>query len=80
MATSGLTFLTFNIGNPSELRAQRQLAWLAGRPEHVLVLAETKDSAGCRFLAGAFTTAGWHVTFPVPGPGEYGVMIISRVM
>ena len=32
MATSGLSFLTFNIGNPSEQRAQRQLAWLAAAP------------------------------------------------
>jgi exodeoxyribonuclease-3 len=79
MTVSGLSFLTFNIGNPSEQRAQRQLAWLAGRPEQVLVLTETKDSAGCRLLAGAFTAAGWHVTFPVPEPGGYGVMIISRV-
>jgi exodeoxyribonuclease-3 len=79
MATSGLSFLTFNIGNPSEQRAQRQLAWLAGRPEHVLVLTETKASVGCRLLAEAFTAAGCYVTFPVPGPGEYGVMIISRV-
>jgi exodeoxyribonuclease III len=79
MVTSGLSFLTFNIGNPSEQRAQRQLAWLACRPEHVLVLTETKASAGCRLLAGAFATAGCHVSFPVPGPGEYGTMIISRV-
>ena len=79
MATSGLSFLTFNIGNPSEQRAQRQLEWLAGRPEHVLVLTETKGSAGCRLLADAFTTAGWHVNFPVPGTGEYGTMILSRV-
>jgi exodeoxyribonuclease III len=79
MAASGLSLLTFNIGNPSEQRAQRQLAWLAGRPERVLVLTETKASAGCRLLAAAFTTAGCHVTFPVPPPGEYGVMIISRV-
>jgi exodeoxyribonuclease-3 len=80
MAISGLSFLTFNIGNPSEQRAQRQLAWLAGRPEQVLVLTETKASAGCRLLAGAFTAAGYHVAFRAPEPGEYGVMIISRVM
>jgi exodeoxyribonuclease III len=79
MVTSGLSFLTFNIGNPSEQRAQRQLEWLADRPEHVLVLTETKASAGCRLLAEAFASAGCHVSFPVPGPGEYGVMIISRV-
>jgi exodeoxyribonuclease III len=79
MAASGLSFLTFNIGNPSEQRARRQLAWLAERPEHVLVLTETKDSVGCQLLADAFSAAGWHVTFPVPEPGGYGVMIISRV-
>ena len=66
MAISGLSFLTFNIGNPSEQRAQRQLEWLARRAEHVLVLTETKASAGCRLLADAFTAAGWHVNFPVP--------------
>jgi exodeoxyribonuclease III len=46
MVISGLSFLTFNIGNPSAQRAQRQLAWLADRPEQVLVLTETKASAG----------------------------------
>lgn len=76
---SGLSFLTLNIGNPSVQRAERQLAWLSSRPEHVLVLTEAKASAGCRLLADAFTTAGFHVTFDVPDPGEYGVMIISRV-
>jgi hypothetical protein len=73
----GLSLLTFNIGNPSPERAQRQLAWLARRDEHVLVLTETKASAGCRLLVGAFTAAGYHVTYPEPG--EYGTMIISRV-
>jgi exodeoxyribonuclease III len=81
MAAGGLSVLTFNIGNPSGQRAQRQLGWLASRPEHVFVLTETKASAGCRLLAGAFATAGWHVSYPEPGPGpgEYGVMILSRV-
>jgi exodeoxyribonuclease-3 len=79
MEASGLSLLTFNIGNPSEERARRQLDWLAGRDEDVLVLTETKASSGCQFLAGAFAAAGYHVTFPVPEPGEYGVMIASRV-
>ena len=78
MNPPGLSLLTFNIGNPSPERAQR-LAWLARRDEHVLVLTETKASAGCRLLVGAFTAAGYHVTYPEPGPGEYGTMIISRV-
>jgi hypothetical protein len=58
MNPPGLSLLTFNIGNPSPGRAQRQLAWLASRDEHVLVLTETKASAGCQLLAGAFTAAG----------------------
>lgn len=79
MTASTISFLTFNIGNPSEQRAERQLAWLASRPEQVLVLTETKASAGCRLLASAFTAAGWHVTYPTPEPGEYGVMLLSRL-
>ncbi len=79
MAASGLSLLTFNIGNPSEERARRQLGWLAARDEQVLVLTETKASSGCQFLADAFAAAGYDITFPVPEPGEYGVMIISRI-
>jgi exodeoxyribonuclease-3 len=74
-----LSLLTLNIANPSPERAERQLAWLAGRDEDVLVLTETKDSAGCRILADAFTTAGFHVTYPKPENGDYGAMIVSRV-
>lgn len=79
MTASGLSLLTFNIGNPSEERARRQLAWFAVRDEHVLVLTETKASSGCRLLADVFADAGYHVSFPVPEPGEYGVMLISRI-
>jgi exodeoxyribonuclease III len=78
MTPLGLSLLTFNIGNPSPERAQRQLAWLAGRDEHVMVLTETKASAGCQLLASAFTGAGYQVTHAEPGPGEYGTMIITR--
>ena len=79
MNPPGLSLLTFNIGNPSPERARRQLSWLARRDEHVLVLTETKASAGCQLLADAFTAAGYAVCFPQPGPGEYGTMIISSV-
>lgn len=76
---SGLSLLTLNLANPSAERARRQLAWLAARDEHILVLTETKASAGCRLLADAFTSAGYAVCYPEPGPGEYGTMIVSRV-
>src|SRR5207253_2095239 len=75
----GLSLLTFNIGNPSADRAERQLAWLASRDEHVLVLTETKASAGCKLLADAFASAGYAVCFPEPAPGEYGTMIVAKV-
>jgi exodeoxyribonuclease III len=78
--TRGLSLLTFNIGNPAPQRAQRQLEWLAGRDEHVLILTETKASLGCQLLADAFSAAGYTVLYPTPDPGEYGVMIISRVV
>jgi exodeoxyribonuclease-3 len=79
MNPSGLSLLTFNIGNPSPERVRRQLAWLASRDEHVLVLTETKASAGCQLLAGAFSAAGYQVVYPEPGPGEYGTMIVTKV-
>jgi exodeoxyribonuclease-3 len=79
MNPPGLSLLTFNIGNPSRDRAERQLAWLATRDEQVLVLTETKASAGCRLLAKAFTEAGYALSFTEPIPGEYGTMIAARV-
>ena len=74
-----LSILTWNIGNPSADRAERQLEWLANRPEDVLVLTETKASTGCRMLAHAFRAAGYDVVSPTMGPGELSTMIVSRV-
>ncbi|WP_019548651.1 hypothetical protein [Streptomyces sulphureus] len=75
-----LGVLTFNLNNPSQQRAERQLAYLAARPEAVLVLTETADSAGCALLEERFTAAGYSVTFPRPERrGERGVMIVSRL-
>lgn len=74
-----LSVLTLNIGAPSTDRAEHQLRWLADRPEDVLVLTETKATAGTHLLAEAFTAAGYAVTFPLHAPGELGVMIISKL-
>jgi exodeoxyribonuclease III len=74
-----LSLLTLNIANPSPERAERQLGWLAARDEDVLVLTETKDSVGCRLLADAFGGAGYHISYPKPDHGDYGVMIVSRI-
>ncbi|MBW4717359.1 endonuclease/exonuclease/phosphatase family protein [Saccharothrix obliqua] len=74
-----LSVITVNVGAPSLDRAHRQLRWLAARSEDMLVLTETKATAGSRFLAEAFTAAGYSVTFPDHAPGELGVMIVSRL-
>jgi exodeoxyribonuclease-3 len=74
-----LSLLTWNIGTPSADRAERQLEWLAERPEHVFVLTETKASAGCQMLADAFRAAGYDVACPTMGRGELSTMIVSRV-
>lgn len=74
-----LDVLTFNLNNPGRERAERQMEFLAARPEAVLVLTETADSVGCDFLASRFTAAGYSVTFPRPGRGERGVMVVSRL-
>ena len=74
-----LSLLTVNVGAPSLDRAHRQLSWLAERPEQVLVLTETKATAGSQLLAESFTAAGYAVTFPDHAPGELGVMIVSKL-
>jgi exodeoxyribonuclease-3 len=74
-----LSLITVNVGAPSLDRAQRQLRWLADRPEQVLVLTETKATAGSQYLAEAFTAAGYVVTFPAHAPGDLGVMIVSKL-
>lgn len=75
--TITLDVLTFNLNNPGRERAERQLAYLAARPEPVLVLTETADSTGCNLLASHFKAAGYEVAFPRPGRGERGVMVVS---
>jgi len=74
-----LSLITVNVGAPSLDRAQRQLRWLANRPEDVLVLTETKATAGSQYLAEAFATAGYAVAFPDHASGELGVMIVSKL-
>ena len=74
-----LSLITLNVGAPSLDRAERQLRWLAERPEDVLVLTETKATAGSEYLVDAFTAAGYAVTFPDHAPGELGVMIVSKL-
>jgi exodeoxyribonuclease-3 len=75
----GISLLTVNIGNPAVQRARRQLAWLSDQGADVMVLTETKASAGCDLLRDAFTRAGYHVAGAVPADRGYGTMIVSRL-
>jgi exodeoxyribonuclease III len=74
-----LSLITLNVGAPSLERARQQLEWLAGRPEEIFVLTETKATPGSQLLVQACTAANYSVTFPVHDPGELGIMIISKV-
>ncbi|MGH3775782.1 MAG: endonuclease/exonuclease/phosphatase family protein [Pseudonocardiaceae bacterium] len=74
-----LSLITVNVGAPSPARARRQLEWLAARPEDIFVLTETKATPGSQLLAQGCTAANYSVTFPEHGPGELGIMIISKV-
>jgi exodeoxyribonuclease-3 len=74
-----LSVLTLNIAAASLTKAQRQLDWLATRPEDIFALTETTAGDGSRHLADTFTTAGYHVLYPDHAPGERGIMIISKL-
>jgi exodeoxyribonuclease-3 len=67
-----------NVGNPSRQRAERQLEWLDQRDEDVLVLTETSASQGSDLLAARLSGVGWDVRYPLPDPGERGVLLASR--
>jgi exodeoxyribonuclease-3 len=74
-----LRILTLNVANPSAARAERQIAWLAERPEHVLVLSETSPGAGTRLLLDRLAAAGWEVRAGPLDARERGVAIATRV-
>jgi exodeoxyribonuclease III len=74
-----LSVMTLNIANPSRARAEKQLDWLASRPEQILVLTETSANEGSRLVAERLGNAGWRVQYSVPPQGERGVMLATRV-
>jgi exodeoxyribonuclease-3 len=74
-----LRILTLNIANPSAARAERQVAWLAERSEHVLVLTETSPGVGTRLLLERLSASGWDVRRGALAARERGVAIATRV-
>jgi exodeoxyribonuclease-3 len=79
VAEDSLAVLTLNVANPSRARAERQLEWLAERPEEVFVLTEVSGGTGSTLLADRLRAAGWSVHAPQPRERERGVMVGSRV-
>lgn len=73
-----LRILSMNIGNPSLERAQRQYEWLKGNDYDVLVLTETRNSAGCSYIEQQFIDDGMNVFFPKSQSKELGVMLVSK--
>ena len=74
-----LSVLTVNIGAASPERARQLLAWLAGRPEDILVLTETSAGPGTAYLLDQFRRAGYQVVKTPDADGERGSALVSRV-
>jgi len=81
--------LSLNIGNPSLERAKKQCEWLAGRPEDIFVLTETKESKGCGYIKEYFGKSAYtfsdennkikyFIDAPQSQTGDLGVILISR--
>lgn len=71
--------LTLNVANPSLARAERQLTWLGGRCDDVLVLTEVGNGPGSRLLADALSCSGYTTVFEAPPSDERGVLLASRL-
>lgn len=78
-----------NIGNPSVERAIRQCEWLDQQCFDILILSETKNSKGCKYIYDHFFNWGYeighienkidyYINYPQSTTGELGVMIISK--
>jgi len=73
-----VSLLTVNIGAASLARAKRQLEWLRGRPEEVLILSETSAGDGTAYILDHFRSLGRTVVHTAQ-KGDRGVAIVSKV-
>lgn len=80
-----IKIMTLNIGNPSILRAEKQIEWLQNRDEDIFVLTETKNSAGCSLIEAVFSGQrldyppfNFDVVFPKSSTNDLGVMCLSK--
>jgi exodeoxyribonuclease-3 len=73
-----ISFLNWNIRNPSVLRAPKQADWMASQGFDVIVLTEVKLSEGCIYIRDRLESLGYAVAFPDPDPQDYGVILAVR--
>ena len=74
-----MKLLTINVGNPSPTRAERQLAWLSGRSDDVLVLSELGTGSGSTMLVDCLAVAGYATIWQKPPADERGVLLATRL-
>lgn len=75
-----ITLLTLNIGGPSVERAVKISEYLNGSAPDVIVLTETRPTAGTRHLLGGLADAGYTAHGHLPEcPTGRGAAVLSRV-
>jgi exodeoxyribonuclease III len=75
-----LRMLTLNVGGPSQQRAQRIQSFLSEINADLMVLTETRGTAGTQFLLGSYLEAGYSVTASSELPSrERGVAVVHRL-
>lgn len=74
-----IRILCWNIGNPSIVRARKQVLWLKEQKFNIIILTETKESKGCDFIVNYLKRIGFYVESTTPETGEYGVILCSKI-
>jgi len=70
--------LTWNVANPSLVRAKEQWLWLESVQANVIILTETKVSEGCSYLYFKLKNAGYELFSETYEDDKYGVLVAVR--
>jgi exodeoxyribonuclease-3 len=74
-----LSVLALNVQAAALTRAQRLLAWLEARADHLIILTETSNGPGTAHLLDRCRAAGLHVAHTPAPDGDRGCAIVSRL-
>ena len=72
-----LKILNWNIAHPSLTRAKRIASWLEPQAANVLILTETSNSPGCKFLYDRLESLGFKIIFS-PKEKDFGAMLAFK--